>query len=268
MRRLNMKRNNWIPGCLAAMVALLVACSTDTPTAPVQVPSTPTPAINAFILSITVSPESVEVGSPTPATVTVKATHRDTGANVANGTSIVVSTTLGEFQEAGSGVTSVAAAVDRGKAKVFFYAGAVIGTASLRAELSGSVGRADVAIMGIPPDPVAPFITSLSPSTGPASGGQSVTLNGTRFSEPMRVRFGGKLATVRSVTDTQVRVTTPAANPEIFPLIPCVINGVAGSKKGPASVDVRVEIDGVPEAELSEAYTYLPSDITCFLDVV
>jgi hypothetical protein len=82
----------------------------------------------------------------------------------------------------------------------------------------------------------------------------------------MRVRFGGKLATVQSVTDTQVRVTTPAANPDIFERTPCVINDGPGTRKQAASVDVRVEIDGVPDAELSEAFTYASPDTTCVPD--
>jgi len=208
MSRLEMKKRKWIPGCLAAMVALLVACSTDTPTAPTQVPSPPTPGLNAFIMSIKVSPETLPVSGTAPATVTVKATNRDTGASPANGTTVLVTTTLGEFDTLGSEVQATAGIFDQGKAKVFLYPGDVIGTATLRADLNGSIGRTTVDILGAA---VPPFVTALSPTSGPEEGGTLVTITGTNFREPLRVRFGNDLGEIVSVSDTQIKVLSPPA---------------------------------------------------------
>jgi uncharacterized repeat protein (TIGR01451 family) len=58
-----------------------------------------------------------------------------------------------------------------------------------------------------------PFIQTISPSDGPAAGGQSVTITGTGFVPgSTSVTFGGNPATVNSVTATSISVTTPAGS--------------------------------------------------------
>jgi hypothetical protein len=54
-----------------------------------------------------------------------------------------------------------------------------------------------------------PVITSLSVATGPASGGTTVTITGTNFSNPTGVFFGEFSATIVSSSATQVVVTSP-----------------------------------------------------------
>ena len=57
----------------------------------------------------------------------------------------------------------------------------------------------------------APTLTSVSPTTGPTSGGTLVTLTGTLFRAGMQVHFGGVLATgVTVVSATQATALTPA----------------------------------------------------------
>ena len=56
----------------------------------------------------------------------------------------------------------------------------------------------------------APTITSLSPTSGSASGGAPVTISGSNFVSGATVTFGGTAATVTSITATTIAVTTPA----------------------------------------------------------
>ena len=62
-----------------------------------------------------------------------------------------------------------------------------------------------------PTAPAPPTITSLSPTSGPISGGTLITINGANFAVTDTVRVGGTLATgITLVSATQLRATTPA----------------------------------------------------------
>ena len=69
----------------------------------------------------------------------------------------------------------------------------------------------------VPPPPVSPIVSSVSPSTGPGTGGTSVTINGANFLSGATVAFGGAAATgVTFVSGTalgatQLIATTPAS---------------------------------------------------------
>jgi hypothetical protein len=58
----------------------------------------------------------------------------------------------------------------------------------------------------------APTLTSVSPNSGPTSGGTVVTLAGTNFVSGATVRVGGAAAGVTFVSATQLRATTPAGS--------------------------------------------------------
>ncbi|WP_416193271.1 IPT/TIG domain-containing protein [Nitrobacter sp. TKz-YC01] len=59
--------------------------------------------------------------------------------------------------------------------------------------------------------PALPTITSVTPNTGPTTGGTSVTITGTNFTGATSVTFGGAPATgVTVVNDTAITATTPA----------------------------------------------------------
>ena len=58
--------------------------------------------------------------------------------------------------------------------------------------------------------PPAPAVTSLSPSSGRASGGTAVTINGTGFQTGATASFGGSALTVTNVTATAITGTTTA----------------------------------------------------------
>ncbi|MFD5393302.1 IPT/TIG domain-containing protein [Streptomyces sp. NPDC127097] len=55
-----------------------------------------------------------------------------------------------------------------------------------------------------------PTLSSLSPASGPTSGGNTVTLTGTNFLGATSVKFGANVATILTVTATQITVIAPA----------------------------------------------------------
>jgi sugar lactone lactonase YvrE len=67
------------------------------------------------------------------------------------------------------------------------------------------------ALAGPPTSLPAPVVTSLSPTSGPATGGTSVIITGTNLAGTIAVSFGGTPATVFSVkSSTEVTATAPA----------------------------------------------------------
>ena len=83
-------------------------------------------------------------------------------------------------------------------------------------------------------------LTAISPTVGPTSGGTSVTLQGTAFSDGVRVMFGSQVSTsVVVVSSTQIRAVTPAHS--------------AGT------VDVKVANSDLEKATLASAFDYTPA---------
>ena len=65
----------------------------------------------------------------------------------------------------------------------------------------------------VPAAPSAPTITSVSPTSGPATGGTQITITGTNFVTGATVRVGGALAPgITLLSSTQLRATTPAGS--------------------------------------------------------
>ena len=60
-------------------------------------------------------------------------------------------------------------------------------------------------------DPLAPTITTVAPSSGRSTGGESVTISGTNLASPSSVTFGGAAGTVTASSSGSITVTTPAA---------------------------------------------------------
>jgi hypothetical protein len=59
----------------------------------------------------------------------------------------------------------------------------------------------------------APTVTGINPTSGPASGGSSITITGTGFNGATGVAFGSTAASNFTVnSDTQIMATSPAAN--------------------------------------------------------
>lgn len=117
-----------------------------------------------------------------------------------------------------------------------------VGTHTMTATYSGSATYA--ASASAPLSQVvantAPTATSMNPTSGPPGGGTSVTIFGTNFVAGATVSFGGNLATVSSLTATQIKVTSPAG-------------------AGPGSVAVTVTNPDTQAVTLSQLFTYNPS---------
>jgi autotransporter-associated beta strand protein len=95
----------------------------------------------------------------------------------------------------------------------------------------------------------APLVTSITPATGPASGGTSVTIVGTNFKAGASVTIGGGVASnVIVVSSTQITATTPA--------------GV------PADANVTVTNPGGSQHSLVGGFRYLAAGVTASLPTV
>jgi hypothetical protein len=117
-----------------------------------------------------------------------------------------------------------------------FAFGAAPSVGSLPAQ---GVGVSDVVGLTVSVAP-APTLTSVSPSNGPAAGGNTVTLTGTGFLAPATVTFGSTAATaVNVIGPTTITATAPA---------------------GTGQVSVSVATPG-GSATRSAAYTYVPAPV-------
>jgi subtilisin family serine protease len=84
----------------------------------------------------------------------------------------------------------------------------------------------------------APVVGSVTPAGGSASGGQTVTISGSGFLGATSVTFGGVPATIVSVTDTQIVVTTP-------PHAPGVVDVVVTTPGGSTTAAAAFAYDGM-----------------------
>ena len=196
--------------CAVALAASM-GCQSDSPTEPSSggTPATPKPPtpVTTYTIDVTPSPGSLVAGSGTPSTVTVNVRRTDTGQPPPDLTEVTLTTTLGEFGSAGSGVKTTTVQLVNGRAQVALFPGTDIGTATIRATVGTSAGAANVSIG----QAGTFFISSVNPSVGSPQGGQEVTILGGGFDGPVRVTFNGAAATVRSVTPTQIRAVVPPA---------------------------------------------------------
>ncbi len=255
----------------AGLLLALVACSTDTPTAPDRTPAPPpgSGSSTAWNITVTVEPGSLTANSAQPATVTVRVRRADNGAAPPTGTTAVVSAGLGEFNSADSGEQVVAVSLSGGVAQLLYFAGELLGTDSIQAQLENSVGAVLLDIV----DVIAPFIQTVAPVSGPEGGGTRMRISGLGFSEPVRVTVGGFNATVDAVgTDAQggfIRAFTgPVVDPDtFFSTETCDTDGdgtLDGERFIPTAADVRVEL--FPDRgtdTLTSAFTYRPRDTSC-----
>jgi len=244
-------------GLLASLAVLLVgflACSVDTPTAPDQVPAPPpTQGGDNWNISVSVSPDENPAENDVPSTVTVDVRAKADGSRPVNGTTMSLSTTLGDFNEKDSGIISVGVITDRGTATAFLFPGDVIATGTVRARLEGSEGRDTFEVTGSPGDP---FITAVTPPVGAAGGGTQVTIDGIGFREDPRVFIGSKLATLISANESRIVAITP---PGDLNTESCDFG--SGTKKVDTPVDVKLEFADGGSETLSGGFTYLGDGI-------
>jgi|CXWL01.1.fsa_nt_gi PKD repeat protein len=204
----------------AASLCLLAACSGDSPTAPRQNPppgNGGTPA-TSWRITLSASPTRIAVNSTVPSTISVSVRRTDNGNPPANGTTLLLSTTLGEFGSKGSGITSGAVELTGGNGAVHLFGGSSPGQAIVTAQLESSVAQVTVAMQAL-------VLTSASPKVGKPEGGDTVTITGQGFEAPVEVLFGSLSttaaegsATVLSVTADTIVVKTPPIPDPIFEL--------------------------------------------------
>lgn len=144
---------------VAALLLGIAGCSTDTPTAPQQQPAPGPGAPSAnWVLTVTVDPDTLTANGTDPATVSVRVRRADNNQAPANGTTIVVSTSLGEFGAIGSSVTQTALSTVNGRAQVLLFPGPVVGTAVVTAQLEASAGQGSVRVL----QQLAPLVAAFS----------------------------------------------------------------------------------------------------------
>lgn len=113
-----------------------------------------------------------------------------------------------------------------------------------------------------------PLISSLTPASGPQTGGTIVTIIGVNLQEPLQVVFGdGRPAAITSLTPlTTVVVVTPPFPDTLLLTEACDDDrdGTMGERFLPTAVDVTVtNLATTCADEFQGAFTYLPSDISC-----
>ena len=203
-----------------ALIALLLvfgACKGESPTAPPaggpNPPGGSTPP-TGVTLTLAASNETPLVDS----TVVVTANVTQNGQPVPNGTAVEFSTNRGTFTD--TQTTTTIRTTTNGVATATLTA-STAGPTRITATVNNVTRTVDVTFQGrpvTPPTPgTAPSITSISPSIGRPSGGETIRITGTNFIGPVRVLFdvGGAAPVegfVVSRTDTQIEVITPAVN--------------------------------------------------------
>lgn len=247
MRRPKIKGHKGLIAGTAALLVVFLACSVDTPTAPTQEPAPlPSAGQNLWKVSVSVNPSNLPVGAEQPAQVVARFESRtNPGQRPPAGTTMMFTTTIGSFAPAGADagdvVLSTGAVISQGQASAFLYAGGIAGSGTVTAQLGGSIGRESVQVSG----EVSPVVVSVSPNSGPASGGTAVTIEGLNFQEPVQVLFGGLAAAVVSVKPKAIQAVTPAAEP-------------GEGTSCPVTVEVK-NVGGATETSgsLTGAFTYL-----------
>lgn len=231
---------------LLSLVGLMLACSSDSPSEPRQDPPPP-PGTGGggsgdFSVTLNVNPGSTEVESETPVEIRVSIRNRNTGAPPANGSTAVVSATLGGLNAPG-GPTQIAVTLINGEARVLFFPGSVAGNAVIQAQFQGSAAQAVIELLAR----ANFFLSFLEPAVG--KGGDVVTIHGGGFARPVRVTFDGNPGRVLGVTPNRVRVEAPASPSPLGPNESLTVT---------VSVTIRQGEQTQEADSLSNSFTYQP----------
>jgi len=176
---------------LLAMLVIFAGCKGESPTAPPpssgggSTPGGGTPATGT-VITVSFSNASPVVGSP----VTVSAAVTQNNQTVPNGTAVELTTSLGTFSD--TGTASTIRTTTNGVATAVLNV-TTPGTATVVATINNVAKSNSVTFRAeqIPPTPTPtnPTITGVTPTFGKPAGGETVTINGTNFTQPVRVFF-------------------------------------------------------------------------------
>src|SRR5262245_10784922 len=193
-----------------ALVAQLIGCAADAPTAP-----PPGGGGNPNNGAVLVSLFTSDANPPAGGCSLVQAIVTFNGSNVADGTGVSFATDLGAFGQNGSNTVSV---VTSGGSATTSICSTGPGVASVRASATVQ-GRTDTETLPISFQTTTSgaLVSSCSPSFGTPTGGTALVLNGQGFTgtaATTQVFFVAAGVTraglVQSVTPTQIAVVTPA----------------------------------------------------------
>ena len=258
---------------VAFVLLALAACSTDTPTAPERTPAPPPYSGTTTIwnISVTADPRNLTAGDSQPATITIRVRRSADGVPPPNGTSIVVGASLGDFNSSGSDQKTATVFLGGGVGQILYFAGSLLGTDTIAAQLESSVGTTRINIL----EPEELFIESVRPSSGPEGGGTRIRISGTGFTEPARVELGSGGGVINATVDRVgedseggfIRAITGAVfDPAgFFETETCDSDGdgtLDGDRYLPTTVNLQVILTS-GSATLSNAFTYLPDDTSC-----
>ncbi|HUF84721.1 MAG TPA: IPT/TIG domain-containing protein, partial [Acidimicrobiia bacterium] len=234
-----------------ALVVLVGACSSDSPTEPSRPPASPPGGggeATAFSVTVTADPGTLAAGDDDPVVITVRAVRSDNGQPAPDGTLAVVSSLVGAFGQLG-GPQSVTIELFNGVGQVVYFPPvAEAGSVVVRATVAGSTGQTTIRIEGTETF----FVSHVAPASGSPKGGDSVVIHGSGFDGPVRVLFGGTNATVQSVSPNRIVVRTPPSP-----------GGITETTTVSVSVTINVNEADQATDTLIGAFTYRPggSDI-------
>lgn len=114
-------------------------------------------------------------------------------------------------------------------------------------------------------------IRDVTPRMGPQVGGTQILITGSGFLEPVRVEIGGFVASIVSVTPTEIIAITPAVTNDVFLVEVCNDNADEqdGERFIPTAFDVTVTNTQFTDSTdtLPNGFIYKPTDGTCRNDV-
>lgn len=212
---------------------------------------------SSYTLSLSVNPAQLEAGSKSPGTLSVSAVSNETGRAPADGTVVTLNTDSGSFGTGSAGaVKSTTLALQAGSASTSFFPDAAVGSATVLAQLGGTLAQLKVSFV----EPGGVFVTGVSPSGGSADGGERVSIFGGGFVEPLTVEFGGVQAPVQSVTNGRIVVNTP---PSTVPVAP------GGTLAVDVTINTQLDQAKPQSATLRGGYIYgADEDVVAFITAV
>ncbi|HVO50295.1 MAG TPA: IPT/TIG domain-containing protein [Thermoanaerobaculia bacterium] len=187
----------------AGLVVLLTGCAGETPTSPTSSGGGGGNGGScAVVIAMVATSQTPVVGTE----VVVRAAVTKSGAAVADGTSVLLSTDLGLFAE--NGLQTVSKTTLGGAADVTLYS---VNPGPAHVKATYDCGSASITVTYAGAQTLGPYVSSFQPQSGSCAGGDSVTFLGGLFgTSPGSVFFGGSPASIVSWSNASITVTTPA----------------------------------------------------------